>query len=105
MICLKGRLGSRVRGVAPPVLSVSTQTVPESYATAAAPQPPAALIGAAQPPAAPMPGAAQPLAAPMPGAAQPSAAPMPGAAPPLRLSSLPMEGDEEQELQPGDGSL
>ena len=105
MICLKGRLGNFVRFAGLLPQSVRTQTVPESYAIVAAPQPHGALLGAAQPPAAPMPGGAQPLAAPMPGAAWPSAAPMPGAAPPLPLGPLPMEEDEEQELQPGDGSL
>ena len=69
----------RVPGVAPPVSSVRTQTVTDSYANVAASQPQAdPSLGAAQP----LDAAQQPL-----GAAQPS---------------LPMEEEEEQELQPGD---
>ena len=91
----------RVPRVASLVSSVRTQTVPESYSAAPLP-------GAEQPHAAPKPGGAQPTsaaqspAAPMPGWAQPPTAPMPGAALPPSLDPLPMDEDEEQELQPED---
>ena len=97
----------RVPGVAPPVSSVRTQTVNDSYANVAASQPQAdPLLGAVQPLGAaqqPLGAAQQPLGAaqqPLGAAQQPlGAAQQPlGAAPP----PLPMEEEEEQELQPGD---